>query len=131
VLYDGECGVCSRLVRWLLAADRQGLLRFAPLQGATAAELRRRRPDLPADLESIIYVDRSSGVEVVSWRSEAIFRICHLLGGRWRAVAALAWLPRSATDAAYAAFARRRHLLAAPNAACPLPPAAEGQRFLP
>src|SRR5262249_60684133 len=28
VLYDGDCGVCSRFVRWLLAADRQGLLRF-------------------------------------------------------------------------------------------------------
>ena len=42
VLYDGECGVCSRVVRWLIDADRHGVLRFAPLQGATATELRQR-----------------------------------------------------------------------------------------
>lgn len=131
VLYDGECGVCSRVVRWLLAADRQGVLRFAPLQGATAAELRRRRPDLPADLDSIIYVDRSSGVEEVSWRSEAIFRIGRLLGGPWQAVAALRWLPRSLTDAAYDAFARRRHLVGSSDAICALPSATEATRFLP
>jgi predicted DCC family thiol-disulfide oxidoreductase YuxK/GNAT superfamily N-acetyltransferase len=131
VLYDGECGVCSRLVRWLLTADREGLLRFAPLQGATAAELRRRRPDLPADLDSIIYVDRSSGVEEVSWRSEAIFRICHLLGGPWRAVAAVGWLPRWLTDAAYDAFGRRRHLAGSSGGVCALPSATEASRFLP
>ncbi len=131
VLYDGECGVCSRFVGWLLAADRRGLLHFAPLQGATAAELRRRWPDLPADLDSVIFVDRSSGGEHVSWRSEAVFRLCRLLGGWWRAVAVLAWLPRWLTDAAYVAFARRRHLLGAPDAACALPSAAERQRFLP
>ena len=131
VLYDGECGVCSRLVRWLLAADRQGVLCFAPLQGATAEELRRRRPDLPADLDSIIYVDRSSGVEEVSWRSEAVFRLCRLLGGPWKAVAALGRLPRSLTDAAYAAFARRRHLVGSSDAVCALPTATETSRFLP
>lgn len=130
VLYDGECGVCSRIVRWLLAADRHGVLRFAPLQGATAAELRRRWPALPSDLDSIVYVDRSDGTEQVSWRSEAIFRLCRRLGGPWRAAAALAWLPRPLTDAAYDAFARRRHLFGAP-VACGLPAAGERARFLP
>ncbi len=131
VLYDGECGVCSRTVRWLLSADRDGLLRFAPLQGATAAELRRRHRDLPVDLDGIIYVDRSGPSEEVSRRSEAVFRICRLLGGPWYAVAALGWLPRSLTDAAYDAFARRRHLFGVDGGACALPPAAQRQRFLP
>jgi len=131
VLYDGECGVCSRTVRWLLSADRHGLLRFAPLQGATAAGLRRRRPDIPADLDSIVYVDRSTGTEEVSWRSEAVFRICRLLGGGWAALAVLAWLPRSLTDAAYVAFARRRHVFGAADAVCALPSPAEAARFLP
>jgi predicted DCC family thiol-disulfide oxidoreductase YuxK/GNAT superfamily N-acetyltransferase len=131
VLYDGECGVCSRAVRWLLSADRHGLLRFAPLQGATAAALRRRRPDVPADLDTIVYVDRSTGTEEVSWRSAAVFRICRLLGGPWGALALLAWLPRSLTDAAYAAFARRRHLFGAADAVCALPSPAEAARFLP
>jgi len=131
VLYDGECGVCSRFVRWLLAADRQGLLRFAPLQGPTAAALRARWPGLPRDLDSIIYADRSSGTERVTWRSEALVRLGRLLGGPWRLVALLSWLPRSLADSAYAAFARRRHALGAADASCALPSAAERARFLP
>jgi predicted DCC family thiol-disulfide oxidoreductase YuxK/GNAT superfamily N-acetyltransferase len=132
VLYDGECAVCSRAVRWLLDADRHGVLQFAPLQGATAAALRRRVPVLPDDLDSIIYVDRSSGAEEVSWRSEAFFRICRLLGGPWRVLAAVGdRLPRSLTDAAYGAFARRRHAFGGPPATCSMPSPMERARFLP
>src|SRR5262249_53459607 len=132
VLYDGECGVCSRIVRWLLDVDRRGVLHFAPLQGATAAVLRQRFPAIPADLDSIIYVDRSSGAEEVSWRSEAFLRICCLLGGPWPTVAAIVgWLPRSLTDAAYGAFARRRHVLGSRPEACQVPSPIERARFLP
>src|SRR5262249_25990398 len=131
VLYDGECGVCSRIVRWLLSADRHGLLHFAPLQGATAVALRRRWPALPQDPDSIVYVDGSSGTEQVSWRSEAVFRICRVLDRPWPLVAALAWLPRPLTDAAYAAFARRRHRFGATADLCALPSASERARFLP
>ena len=131
VLYDGDCGVCSRFVRWLLAADHARVLRFAPLQGSTAAALRERWPELPRDVDSIIYVDRSSGEERVSWRTEAFVQLGRLLGWPWRALSLLAWLPRSLTDAAYAAFVRRRHAFGAPDATCPLPSAAEQARFLP
>ena len=131
VLYDGDCGVCSRFVRWLLAADHARVLRFAPLQGSTAAALRERWPGLPRDVDSIIYVDRSSGEERVSWRSEALVQLGRVLGWPWHALSLLAWLPRSLTDAAYAAFARRRHAFGAPEATCPLPSAAEQARFLP
>ena len=107
------------------------MLRFAPLQGSTAAALRERWPGLPRDLDSIIYVDRSSGEERVSWRTEAFVQLGRVLGGPWRALSLLAWFPRSLTDAAYAAFARRRHAFGAPDATCPLPSAAEQARFLP
>jgi predicted DCC family thiol-disulfide oxidoreductase YuxK/GNAT superfamily N-acetyltransferase len=131
VLYDGECGICSRTVRWLLAADRRGLLHFAPLQGTTAAALRRRWPDLPDDLDSLIYVDRSDGGEQVSWRSTAALRIGRLLGGPWGMLATvLDWLPRSVADATYDAFARRRHLLGSPRE-CAVPSPLQRVRFLP
>ena len=53
VLYDGVCIVCNRSMQWLLEADRDGRLRFAPLQGTTAAALRRRHPEIPADVDTI------------------------------------------------------------------------------
>jgi predicted DCC family thiol-disulfide oxidoreductase YuxK len=32
VLWDGECGVCARLVSWAFARDRRGALVFVPYQ---------------------------------------------------------------------------------------------------
>ena len=42
VLFDGVCGFCDLTVQWLLQHDRASVLRFAPLQGPTAAALRLR-----------------------------------------------------------------------------------------
>ena len=132
VLFDAECGLCSRMVRWLVAADRRGLLHFAPLQGSTAAALRQRCPTLPDDLDSVIYVDRSTGREVVSWRAGAVIRLGRLLGGAWGiAGAVLAALPRPLADITYGAVARRRHRLGRAADACALAPAAARARFLP
>jgi len=131
VLFDGDCGLCSRVVRRLLAADARGVLRFAPLQGATAETVRRAHPEIPAHLDSLLLVERDAAGERVAWRTDAVVRIARALGGRWRA---LAWLldvvPRTLADAGYDAVARRRHRVA-PAAGCPLPTPAERARFLP
>src|SRR4051812_44755338 len=56
LLFDGDCGLCNRVVRLLLHLDREGKLRFAPLQGALAqAYLRSHR--LPErDFDSLVFV---------------------------------------------------------------------------
>lgn len=130
VFYDGGCGLCSRLVQRLLAADRRGLLRFAPLQGRTAAALRLAHPEIPADVDSVLFLERrAEGGERVSWRSGAILAIADALGGRWRLLGVLRILPTRLADAAYDAVARSRHRWFGPPA-CALPgPAA--WRFLP
>lgn len=57
MLYDGVCGLCSRTVRWLIAHDRDGALRFAPLQGSTTAALRATYPGIPQNLDSVVLID--------------------------------------------------------------------------
>jgi len=131
VLYDGDCGLCHRTVQWILAADPRGLFHFAPLQGATAAALRIRHPGLPGDLDTVLYVDRSTGAERVFVRSEAIFRVCDRLGRRPAWLGAARRLPRWLTDLAYRAVARSRHHLSRTLAPCPLPPPEARARFLP
>jgi predicted DCC family thiol-disulfide oxidoreductase YuxK/GNAT superfamily N-acetyltransferase len=132
VLYDGECGLCSRVVRSLIAADRRGVLHFAPLQGSTAAELRNRHDDIRDDPDSVVYVDRSGGGEVVSDRAAALIRLGRLLGGRWGVLAALlAFLPRPLADAAYDVVAGRRHRFGRGGDVCALAPPAVRARFLP
>jgi len=131
VLYDGECGACSRVVRWLVDADREGRFRFAPLAGETAAAVRARHPEMPAKADSIVYVERAPDGERVWWESEAIFRLCHTLGGAWRLASWLALLPRPLTDALYRAFARNRHRVSAQLGVCVLRPGTGESRFLP
>jgi len=131
VFYDGDCGLCHRTVQWILAADRDGLFHFAALQGSTATALHARHPHLPANLDTVVYVDRSSGVEEVFVRSEAIFRVCDRLGHTPVWLATVRRLPRWLTDLAYRAVARSRHHLSRALAHCPLPPPAARARFLP
>ena len=54
VLYDGECGLCHRSVKFLLARDRKQLW-YAPLQGETAQKLRAIHPEIPATLETVTF----------------------------------------------------------------------------
>jgi predicted DCC family thiol-disulfide oxidoreductase YuxK len=130
ILYDGVCGFCHRAVRWVLRADRAGRFRFAPLQGRTAEELRRRHPELPRALDSIVYVRRVGGEERLFRGAEAMFRICGELPGAWRLVARLRWLPRSWTEGAYRVFARHRYRWFGRFDTCLLPSPAERARFL-
>jgi predicted DCC family thiol-disulfide oxidoreductase YuxK len=129
VLYDGDCGFCQGWVRRVIDADRSGRFHFAPLQGPTAAELRRRHPEMPTDLDSIVYVDRTGADERVFWRSDAMLRICAALGGWWRVASWLRRLPRPIVDLGYRAFASNRHRLF--GTTCDLPDAAVRARFLP
>jgi predicted DCC family thiol-disulfide oxidoreductase YuxK len=133
VLFDGVCVFCNGSVRWLAARDPRARLRFAPLQGETAAALRARHPEIPAALETFVYVERdAAGAERVHLRSSAALRVLAQLGAGWRMLArALAWIPAPARDLAYGAFARRRYRLFGRLDACPLPTPEWKARFLP
>ncbi len=56
LFFDGECGLCNRIVRFLLRIDSSGRLRFAPLQ-SVAAQAYLRRHGLPlVDFDTLIFV---------------------------------------------------------------------------
>ena len=125
LLFDGECGLCDRAVRFLAARDRSRRLRFAPLRGEAAAPWRdraRAAPDGP--FEWLVALDG----DAVHLRSDAVLRALAACGGGWRALAALARaVPRRWRDAAYLAVARRRARLF--PASCAVPPPGD-PRFL-
>lgn len=130
VLYDGLCGFCDGMVRWLLERDPTGRLHYAPLQGETAAALRECHPEIPDHLDTFVFVEALESGERVSLRSEAVFRILEETGGGWRAVAKLRVLPRWLTDLGYLAFARVRYRVFGRLSECRIPDAAERERFL-
>jgi len=131
ILYDGVCGLCDRVVRWLLDNDPEGRFLFAPLQGRTAAELRERRKDVPGMPETVILVTRTAGSERVLVRSRAAFEILRVLGGGWSWLAMFSVLPVPLTDAAYAVVAGARYQIFGKLSSCRVPSPFEAARFLP
>src|SRR5512139_4004395 len=93
--FDGVCGLCNRLVDWLVRRDRTGQLRFAPLQGATAAA--RLPAGSCSDLATVV-LERDGRI---SARSSAALEAVALLGGPWRAASLLKVVPRPLRDAFY------------------------------
>lgn len=131
VLYDGVCGLCDRVVQWLLDKDPEGHFQFAPLQGETAAALRERREDVPKMPETIILVTRTPGAERVLVRSQAAFEILRVLGGGWSWLAVLSLLPVSVTDWGYGIVASMRYQIFGKRSSCRIPDPFIAARFLP
>ena len=104
VLYDGECGLCHRSVKFLLKRDRHQLW-YAPLQGETAAALRARHPEIPQTLESVVLVDDGR----VHVRSKAFLYTAKYLTRPWRWGYHLRWLPAAFLDVFYRFIARIRY----------------------
>jgi predicted DCC family thiol-disulfide oxidoreductase YuxK len=104
VLYDGECGLCHRSVKFLLKRDRNQLW-YAPLQGETAAALRARHPEIPTTLESVVLVDRDR----VHVRSKAFLYTAKYLPAPWRWAYYFRWLPAFLLDLGYRVIARIRY----------------------
>ena len=53
ILYDGVCGLCNRLVKFLLNHDKDGRLRFASLQSEFAEKVLRRHGFDAKDLDTV------------------------------------------------------------------------------
>jgi predicted DCC family thiol-disulfide oxidoreductase YuxK len=130
VFYDGHCGLCHGLVRFLIARDPTGeKFDFAPLQGeyCAAAITQSDRQRLPDSL----VVRTDEGRLLV--KSAAVLYVLKRIGGAWRAIGiVLGILPTSLTDLGYDGVARmRRRLFSTPANTCPLVPANLQKRFRP
>ncbi len=109
LLYDGHCALCNGTVRFILARDRQGTMRFAPLGGEYAAAVRAEHPEL-AEVDSTVLVERAPvGGSSVRVRSDAALEVARYLGGPWRALALVRFVPRPLRDLGYRLVASLRH----------------------
>lgn len=132
VFYDGVCGLCNRLVRFLIRRDTHRRLLFAPLQGRLARTILPPQGFDPTDLDTVYVVARwqDPGQRVLA-RSRAILHAVAELGPAWRIAAALVRIvPRSLSDAIYDGVARRRYRTFGRLDACPVPPPEWRGRFI-
>jgi predicted DCC family thiol-disulfide oxidoreductase YuxK len=125
LFFDGVCGLCNRFVDFTIARDRQGIIRFAPLQGETAGRL-LSESDIES-LSTVVLWDEQG----VHRRSSAVVRVLRLLPLGWRLAGTLLWLvPRPLRDWGYKLVAANRYRLFGKYVSCRMATPAERTRFL-
>ena len=132
--FDGHCGLCNGLVRWLLRRDRKDRMRFVELESEKMAGLLARHGLQGAGgaLGTMVVVLEAGGVgERVLVRSDAVVALLRELNWPWTWVGgALRVAPRVVRDWGYGLVARWRYRIWGRLESCPVPTAEERGKFL-
>ncbi len=131
VLFDGVCGLCNRLNRFILVRDAADRFRFAQLQGVVASDLLARYGRTAADLDTVyVIADYGGPEERLLDKSRAIFHVLAKLGGIWKVARVFAILPVRLTDAAYSFVARHRYRWFGKTEVCMVPQPHHRAKFI-
>ncbi len=132
VFYDGTCGMCHFVVQFLLKHDTRGCFVFAPLQGITAAsELSHWRNSYPL-ADTLVLIENYQDLKqrkILAFGKGAL-RICWLLGGAWKIIGILSFLPSCLYDWGYRWVASHRFQWFE-RQTCLIPKSQDIKRFLP
>lgn len=126
MLFDGVCALCDGTVRAVLRLDREGAIRFTPIQSPLGRLLAARHgldPDTP---ESFLFLDNGRPLT----KTAAIGAVLRRLRAPWRWLAFVDRLPRGPADAAYDWIARNRYQLIGGKDRCMVPTPEQRGRFV-
>jgi predicted DCC family thiol-disulfide oxidoreductase YuxK len=132
VLYDGVCGLCNRLVQFVLKNDRNGVFRFASLQSKLAEQILVRHRLRSESLETV-YVVLNYGLaeERLLSRLQAVVYVLQQMSRPLVYVSViLRVLPAPIQKFLYGLIARNRYRVFGRYETCPLPDSATRSKFL-
>jgi predicted DCC family thiol-disulfide oxidoreductase YuxK len=122
VLYDGVCGLCNGIVRFLLRFDNRDQFRYAALQSEFAAEVVRKHGLNPAELDSVVVVTSfGQPDEGAHTKFDAVIASARDLGGIWRIGSLARVLPGWLRNRFYDLIARNRYRMFGRYDTCPIP----------
>jgi predicted DCC family thiol-disulfide oxidoreductase YuxK len=132
ILYDGVCGLCNRLVQFLLNRDLHDRFRFASLQSEFAADVLRRHNVSPDNLDTMyVVLNYDLPGERIASRSDAAVVALRELGGGWAALsAALRLGPLRVRNWGYNLVSRNRYRIFGRYDSCPIPSEKDREKFL-
>ncbi len=126
MLFDGVCSFCSASVRAVMAMDRSGAIRFAPMQSEAGQALAAAHGLDPADPASFVFFD--GGRALV--RSDAMLAMARRFGWPWRALGMFGALPQGLRDRLYDLVAKNRYRWFGRRDVCFVPSPEQRARFL-
>ena len=101
LIYDSDCVLCSRVVKFVLKYEKEQQLVFTDFQSATASGL-GVESDTP---DTLLLYDNSQVLK----KSRAAFAIASYLKSPWRWISYFGILPVMLTDGVYDFVAKRRY----------------------
>lgn len=126
IFYDGECGLCDRLVQFVLPRDPDGYFHFAALQSDYARSALAQAGLPTDDFDTMVLIE--SGRAYV--RSTAALRVLRRLRGPWPVFYASIVVPLPIRDFVYGLIARNRKRWFAPPSTCGAPKPGWSERFI-
>ena len=131
ILYDGVCGLCNRLNRFVLSHDKSAFFDFAALQSLVGRAVLRHFGKEPDDLNTFYLVSDYRGVspKLLS-KSHATLAVLEPLDPPWRWLAVLKVFPKVLLDSCYDLIARHRYGLFGQAGSCALPSSEYRHRFI-
>jgi predicted DCC family thiol-disulfide oxidoreductase YuxK len=132
ILYDGVCGLCNRLVQFVLKRDSRDCFRFASLQSDFAAGVLQRHGIAPTDLDTMyVVLDHALPGERLASRSDAAALVLQELGRGFNVLGrALRLLPGGLRNWGYNMVARNRYRTFGKHESCPMPNEKDRNKFL-
>ncbi|MBW7907559.1 MAG: DUF393 domain-containing protein [Kiritimatiellae bacterium] len=125
ILFDGECNLCSAVVRFVLRWEREPFCRFASLQSELGKQLVRDAGGNAERLDTFHFIRNGQ----LLGRSEAALAVANYLRWPWRAVRILGVLPRRWRDWLYDFIAKNRFRWFGRHGYCAIPDGVPVNRF--
>jgi len=126
IVFDGVCGLCSRVVQFLIRRDKQALFYFASLQSEIGQQLLGDVGLSSPSMDSAVLIENNQAFT----RSLAVLRIAYRLGPPWSLFYILRVIPEPVRDKAYDFVAAHRYGWFGQFESCMLPTAEQRSRFL-
>ncbi|MES2608330.1 MAG: DCC1-like thiol-disulfide oxidoreductase family protein [Pseudomonadota bacterium] len=127
LFYDGDCGLCHGVVRFLLAEDHRQIFQMSPLQGEKFKTILEPGKQVTMK-DSVVLVIKDRALT----RSTAIVYLLKNLGGLWTILGyILFFFPKFIRDFGYDCVGTIRHcLFPKPSGFCPILPESLRGRLL-
>jgi predicted DCC family thiol-disulfide oxidoreductase YuxK len=132
VLFDGVCGLCSRLVQFVLAHDRRQVFSFASLQSSVGRAAVARAGGNPEELTTLyVFANYREPEGRLLTKSRGAIFVLNVLGWPWKAGGLTGvLLPTRWLDRLYEFVARHRYRAFGRDESCLMPRPEYRNRFL-
>lgn len=124
IFFDGVCGLCNSFVDFIISIDKEKKFSFSPLQSEFAKQQLG-----PIDVEELKSVVVNINGQTYR-KSLAVFQVLRELGGGWKLLSGLNFLPNRFLDFGYDLVAENRYRLFGKKDSCRLPTPEERERFI-